>query len=156
MKKEKKEKKGTNLMDCWINENIFGRKKLDGAAYFALYIIIPIVITSITLMTLTDDSNSIIYCYMSIFISAINCIYDAMNRWKFDMKCILNTKLFIIIICNVIIIVYCIISVFYILMSKGASIRCDWLLLFYIVGAIVAVIDILVCFADNMAFKGYV
>ncbi len=150
-----KEVKNT-IKNSWINENIFKKNKADGAAYFILYVIIPIAITSITLATLANDNLSIVYCYLTIFISAANSIYDAANRWASNTKCLQNTKLFIIIFCNAVICVYCFCFILYILISKNVSKRWDGILLTYIVGALVSTIDTFVCFADNMAFKKYV
>ena len=145
----------SKFKELWINENIFQMRKADGVAYLILYVAIPIIITCVTLMNLSNDNISIIYCYITISISAVNSIYDAMNRWKFDKKCVLNTKLFIIMLSNSIIFIYCLIAIFHVLVSKDASKRCDWFLLSYIIGSLVAVIDTFNCFADNMAFTGY-
>lgn len=64
----------------WVEGNIFGFKKLDGAAYLAFYILIPVIVTIASLNVLSSESIAMAYCYMTILISSLNSIYDAGNR----------------------------------------------------------------------------
>lgn len=50
----------TKFKELWINENIFQMRKADGVAYLILYVAIPIIITCVTLMNLSNDNISII------------------------------------------------------------------------------------------------
>ena len=59
-----------------IENNIFHCNKGDGVAYLVLYIIIPVLITALSLANMSKtDEIAEIYCYISIMISAFNCIY---------------------------------------------------------------------------------
>ena len=81
------------VISSWISENIFDFRKGDSIAYFALYVLVPVIITWVSLKTLSTDDVSIIYCYMTILISALNSIYDGANRWNSKYKSIRNARI---------------------------------------------------------------
>ena len=144
------------IVENWINDNIFGFRKGDGAAYLVFYILIPVTITCISLSTFPSDDIAAIYCYVTILVSALNCIYDAGNRWIAGTKTVKNTKLFWVIFSAGIVVIYCIFVIFNMLMTKDTSYRCDWFLLAYAIVVIVAVIDIVSCFSADMAWMSCV
>lgn len=141
------------LKDSWIKNNMFKFKVGDATAYFVLYIIIPVVITAISLKTLSTDNLSVIYCYITIFISAANCIYDGANRWDSTTKSVLNTKIFIIFISNTVIAVYCLCVILYILISNNICRSFDKVLFVYFFTVFVSLFDVVACFVRKMAFK---
>lgn len=141
---------GSHLTKSWIDYNIFKYKKGDAIAYITLYIIIPVVVTIISLSVLEKDDVSIIYCYMTILISALNGMYDGANRWNSNEKTMLNTKIFIILVSNIIVSVYCFCIIMYVLISKNI-VRWDWILLSYFLVVIVSLFDAVGCFAKDMA-----
>lgn len=139
------------LFANWIEDNIFMWKKGDGSAYLVLYIIIPIAVTWLSLSTLPKDDLSKIYCYMTIFISSLNSLYDAANRWQTEKRSVHNTKLFLIILSNVVVSVYCIIVILCILITGGLNVQLDALFLVYFLAVVISMIDIVACFARDMA-----
>ena len=80
-----------------FDDSIFNFRKADGIAYFVFYILIPCLVTSFSLMSYPDGHVERVYCYVSILISALNCIYDAFNRWT-ECRSRKNAKLFVIIL----------------------------------------------------------
>lgn len=155
VKPSDKEKRGKiqNFLSLWINENIFNSKKGDGIAYTVLYIIVPVVVTAVSLSALPEDDISIIYCYMTILISALNGIYDGWGRWNIGQKSIRNTKLFIILLSNAVVSIYCFVIIMYILIAKSTSYRHDWILLAYSIAIIVSLYDVFGCFARDMVLR---
>lgn len=152
MSEECSKKNGAKLkriIEILVNENIFEDKKGDGIAYNVLYIIIPVIVTVVSLKATFEDDKSIIYCYMTIMISASNGIYDAVNRWHAEEKSIRNTKLFGIGISNGIVSVYCLSVIMGILIAKQIC-RCDKILYVYGWTIIVSMCDAVSCFADNL------
>lgn len=135
----------------WIENNIFMWKKGDGSAYLVLYIIIPVAVTWISLSTLPKDNISKVYCYMTIFISSLNSLYDVANRWRSEERSIHNTKLFLIVLSNVVISVYCIVVVLCILITGGLNVQFDGLFLVYFLAVVISIIDIVACFTRDMA-----
>lgn len=134
----------------WINANIFNFRKGDSIAYLSLYIVIPVIITWISLQVLPMDNISIIYCYLTILISSLNSIYDSANRWNSATRSIYNLKLFIIMLSNLIIIIYCFYVVMYILISQSTNCRCDWILFSYIFATIISLVDAISCFTNDI------
>lgn len=50
------------LIENWARENIYNFRKGDGVAYLVLYILIPVIITRVSLSELAiNDDISIIY-----------------------------------------------------------------------------------------------
>ena len=130
--------------------NIFQHRKWDGIAYTVLYIIIPVIITIVTLLNINDSERALAYCYVTIFISIANCIYDASGRWQ-KKQPVLNRKLAIIIGINALIGLYCIFEVLMILGVGNTTYRCDWILAIYLVVIIVAFIECVLCFNEDLA-----
>lgn len=148
--------KNNEIVENWVNNNMFSFRKVDGAAYFIFYILIPVTITWISLATFPSDDIAAIYCYVTILVSALNCIYDAGNRWVAGTKAWRNTKLFWVMLSAGVVATYCVVVIFNMFMTKNTSCRCDCWLLVYIVAVIVAVIDIVGCFSADMAWKACV
>lgn len=143
------------LKKGWVEGNIFDFKKLDGAAYLVFYILIPVIVTVVSLNVLSTEDTAIAYCYMTILISSLNSIYDAGNRWQSGIKTIRNTKIFVIIISNTVISIYCFWVIMQILISQGTYDICrwDWILLVYFIAIIIALGDIVGCFASDMVLR---
>lgn len=156
VQKDKKTKEHIKLFfKDWMNNNIFLWKKWDSIAYFALFIIIPIAVTWISLSTLSSDNISKVYCYLTIFISSLNSLYDCANRWK-EERSIHNTKIFLIILSNIVIAVYCTIVILYILITKNLNMRFDGIFFVYLIAVIITLFDIIACFAQEMAIRSYI
>ena len=139
----------------WTENNIYNFRKLDGTCYFFLYILIPVAITIVSLKHFPADRIAAIYCYLSILISGLNCAYDIINRWKNGCKTFFNTKLFIMSIPVMIIIGYCLFLVLHMLIANGSAPRADFILWGYVVTMVVAISDIFVCFAQDLALRDF-
>lgn len=138
-------------------ENMYNFKKGDGVAYCILYILIPVIITYVSLSKITgNDETSIIYCYITILVSVLNSMYDGANRWDSKNRSFRNTKLFIILFFNAIIAVYCIVVVLCILISSDLSCRRDMILFVYFGAIAVSFYDMAVCFFKDMALRNCV
>ncbi len=137
----------------WIRENIFGDSKLDSGAYLLFYGLIPIIVTMVSLSVESLEASALVYCYMSILISSLNCVYDSANRWKSGVKSIVNTKLFIMMGSNVVVIAYCLVEIFYMLITRTVNGRPDGWLFTYLVTVVIAVIDTISCFLSEIAIK---
>ena len=145
-----------NIFREWIHNNIYNHRKIDGVMYFIFYIFIPIVVTGLSLSAFPDDTPSAVYSYVTILISALNCGYDAANRWKIKEKSIVNTKLFCVVLPVVIISCYCVFEILSILILKKADMRFDGVLCVYFLTVIITLIDIVGCFAKDMSLRNYV
>jgi len=139
------------LVKSWRKENIYNFNNLDSSLYFVLYIVIPIIITFASLNALNNDDNAIVYCYVTILISTLNGVYDSINRWKSGIKSIHNTKLFIIIVSNAVIGIYCTYVIVNILINPNWNCRMDCILLVYFFTIVVALSDICACVSREMA-----
>lgn len=135
------------------NSNIFGFRMGDATAYLAFYIVIPIVVTYISLGVLSPDAVSGAYCYMTILVSVLNGIYDAGNRWNVGTRCKRNTKLFVICLSNSIVAVYCLCIIFCVLIMHRLGSRYDWILLAYLGTCFVAIWDIAASFLKDMSLQ---
>lgn len=140
----------------WMDVNIFEFKKGDGIAYVVLYIIIPVVVTAVSLSALPEDDTSIMYCYVTILISALNGMYDGANRWQSSQRTVRNTKIFIIFISNIVVSIYCFVIIMCILITKSINYRQDKILLVYFGAVIVSLYDAVSCFASEMALRSYI
>lgn len=138
----------------WVQGNIYGHKKLDGILYFIFYIIIPVVITAWSLYAFPSDIAAGVYCYLTIFISALNCLYDAINRWQ-GVKSIVNVKLIIMIISITIVGIYCFAVILGMLLTKSIAHRVDGVLCVYFVIVVVAMSDLFCCFASDLTMRKY-
>lgn len=146
----------SSVVESWMRENIYDFRKGDGTAYFVLYILIPVIITIVSLSELKGDGISVVYCYITILISALNGIYDGANRWKGNKKSVHNTKIFIILGANTFVAVYCVYVVMYILITKNLKCRFDWMLLAYFFSIAVSFADIIACFLKEMTLQNCV
>lgn len=146
----------SSIVENWVRENIYDFRKGDGAAYFVLYILIPVIITIVSLSELQEDGISIVYCYITILISALNSIYDGANRWKENKKSVHNTKIFVILGSNSVVVVYCIYIIMYILITSNVKCRFDWILLVYFFSVAVSLADIIACFSKEMTLQNCV
>lgn len=140
-------------MDNYAKENIFNYRKGDGIAYLVFYILIPVMVTAVSLKALPSEDTKIIYCYITILISAFNSIYDSANRWNSHVRSMYNTKIFLIMFSNSVIIVYCLFVIMYILVCEK-TLRFDWVFLTYFFAIIVSLHDIIGCFTCDMALRG--
>lgn len=139
------------IWDNWIEHNIFHKRKDDALLHGFLYIIVPIVVTAISLNSLTPNNWAETgYCFLTILINALGLGYDCFGRWDRDYKHIGNLKLGIMIIPVVIIVIYCFVNLVSILCYK-TPIHYNWILCFYFVSVIIAIVDIVCCFAKNIA-----
>lgn len=152
-KRRKKQRRFAVLYRNFINSNIFELKKWDGVLYLILYVLIPVVITSVSLSALPSDTTSIIYCYLTILISAVNGIYDGANRWNSEEKSLYNIKIFIIEISNGIIGAYCLYVILYISISNSVDCRHDGILFVYFITIGISLFDMFTCFTRDMALK---
>ena len=141
------------MISDWIHTNIYEYRKIDGIMYFVFYIIIPVIVTTLSLYFFPTLNTAAVYCYITILISALNCAYDAANRWKTGKKTVINTKLFIMLIPIIIISIYCLIEILYISITAQTDFRIDGLLCVYFLTIFVALIDIVSCFAQEMALR---
>ena len=127
-----------------FEHNIFLFRPWDGCLYLFCYLIIPIVTTVVSLFFSTQTYASTVYCYVSIFICTLNCIYDAINRFD-EIKSVKNLKLAIIIFVSFISTIYSIVVVFVSLVSGEIIWTYDWCLLSYLIAAGIAFMDVLTC-----------
>lgn len=148
-----KEEKFTKI---FMKENIFNLQLADAIAYLCFYVIIPVIITAITFSNFPTDVAAGIYCYLSILINTLNCIYDAFGRWGKSRR-FKNSKLFFFIILPAgIIAVYSLTLVFYMAITQTNSHTCCGILYIYCIPMLIASVDVLACFADKMAFNAMV
>ena len=156
-KNENAIEKGSSLkikLQAFICANIFKFKKGDAIGYFVFYIIIPIIITTVSLIQ-NHKGNPIdsVYCYMTILISALNAIYDGGNRWTVK-KSPQNIKIFIIFLSNIVVSIYCAVMIFIkIVLSDKFLVQADQVLFSYMGSVIIALIDIIACFTKDMALE---
>lgn len=135
-----------------LNENnIFNFNKVDAVAYLFLYILIPFFITVLSLLDYPSDSKAQIYCYLSILINALNCTYDAFNRWV-NEKSLKNKKLFAIVIGSLVIVGYCLFIILSMLLIEHKQYRCDYWLLAYFIVVFIAIVDCVCCFTKEIAW----
>lgn len=146
---------GKNFYTEWAKCNIFNYRKFDCFLYCAFYVAIPIVITVVSLIFLSEDGLDIVYFYGSIAVSALNCFYDATGRWNYGLKSLNNTKLASIILSTLLIFSYCLFEIVAILIGKeqAYSFRFDWLLLFYLIVVVVAIIESFLCVSRDIIIR---
>ena len=120
-----------------------------------IQVLIPVIVTVVSLNVLSTEDTAIAYCYMTILISSLNGIYDAGNRWDSGNKSTRNTKIFLIIVFNIVISAYCFWVIMQILIGQGLYVvyRWDWILLLYFFVIAIALSDIVGCFASDMALR---
>lgn len=135
------------------SKNIFCLNKGDGGAYFVLYLVIPVLITFIGLCDTISEGLPAVHFYVTILISAANCIYDAANRWDKDGKTVKNTKLFLVIASTTVVGIYSLAEALYMLITQNKPMRWDFVLVVYFVTVFVALTDIITCFGVGMEFE---
>lgn len=136
-----------------MNSNIFNFRIGDATAYLVFYIVIPVVVTYITLRVLSTDMVSGVYCYVTILVSILNGIYDAANRWNVGIKGIRNTKIFVIYLSNGVVGIYCLYIIFYMLIMHEMGPRPDMILFAYLGTCFVAIWDAASAFVKDMSLK---
>lgn len=141
-----------SIVTDFVHNNIFGFRKGDGVAYFFFYACVPVVVTWLSLKTLPVNAVASIYCYTSILISGLNCLYDAGNRWESGKRSFKNTKIAIMMICTAIPAVYCFCEIYFFAVHPDNVWQGDWVLFAYWVVVIIAIIDMSGCFANEMAW----
>lgn len=148
--KQNIEKYISSIVKNWANNNIYDLNKRDGILYLIFIILIPVIITYISLKSFPSDRTAAVYCYLSILISALNSLYDITNRWKYKQRSMVNTKLFIMALPIIIVIAYCMYGVFCNLLTPNMNNRSDIWLYTYFLTIGIAIGDILACFAQDM------
>ncbi len=130
------------MLKKYIMHNIFTDVG-DGVWYLVCYIGIPITVTAFSFIA-TNDQTTIMYLYITIFISALGSIYDMTSRYKQTKESMLRFKLIILVTPTVIIGAYCAVVVLGILITDSIQYRCDGILYVYVVTTISAVADFIV------------
>lgn len=143
-----------NLFHNWVQGNIFSHKKRDGILYAIFYIVLPVSITAWSLYAFPTDFAAGVYCYLTILISALNCLYDAINRWT-DEKSIINVKLVIMIISISVVWIYCLVIILGMLLTSNVVLRIDKFLYAYFITVIIALSDLVCCFASDLTMRKY-
>ncbi len=134
-----------------LQGNIFQGKTLDGCLYFVFYMVLPTIITSASLIALTNaDLMNVASCYVTILISSLGCIYDAINRWEYRIGSERNRKLFIMIFLMVCVAIYCLVVIFVALIARKIM-RNDFFLLAYVFSNMIAIVDLTNCFWQKLA-----
>ena len=136
-----------------VHNNIYNYRKADGILYMIFYVIIPVTVTALSLYFFPEEETAAAYCYITILVSALNCFYDACNRWISNERTVVNTKLAVMIFSLTVVAVYCLFEVIYILLSKEANCRMDWILCIYFITIIMALVDFVLCFTPEMALR---
>lgn len=139
------------LIYDYLSVNIFNFKKGDGIAYLSLYVVIPCFVTILSLANYPSDNSAKIYCYISIFINAVNCIYDAFNRWD-NEKSKKNGKLFFMMLGAFIVTIYCTFVILSMAIWTKSGIRQDAFLCSYLIVIAIALIDVICCFTKEIAW----
>lgn len=145
-----------NNIRTWTNDNvfkgnIFHGKLVDGCLYFVFYIVLPIIITSVSLLALENaDLINIAACYLTIFISSSGCIYDAINRWDDRDGIERNRKLFVMILFLVCAVIYCLVVILGTLLAQ-IDLRNDYFLLAYVFSNVIAIMDLVNCINLKLA-----
>lgn len=136
-----------------MHNNIFEGRIGDSAAYFAFYVVIPILITIVSLNARSTELIADVYCFVTILVSVFNGIYDAGNRWHGNEKSRRNLKLALIMLFNSVVAIYCLYVIFLALIAHDISLRCDLILLSYSGTCIIAVWDLGKSFLNGIALK---
>lgn len=138
----------------WVTGNIYSYKKVDAVLYIVFYILIPVTITAWSLYAFPSDLATGVYCYLTILISASNCFYDALNRWK-DDNSIVKAKLIIMIISICVVGVYCFVIIMGMLITSSTNMRYDLFLCTYFITIIIALFDSVCCIFKEKIMRGY-
>jgi len=136
-----------------VSNNIFNSRRGDATAYLVFYVVIPIIITVISLHIFPTDLISGVYCYVTILVSVLNGIYDGANRWYSGVKSRRNAKILVILVSNGIVSIYCLYVIFSVLIMKKMDCRNDFILFFYGGTCVVAGWDIIASFLKDVTLK---
>lgn len=136
-----------------MTNNIFDSRMGDATAYLAFYVVIPVLITFVSLRVFPTDLVSGVYCYVTILVSVLNGIYDGANRWRSGIKSRRNAKILAILIFNGIVAVYCLYVFFSVLIMHKMECRNDFILLVYMGTCVVATWDFVASFLKDVTLK---
>ena len=123
----------------WAASNMFLFRRWDGLCYIFFYIIIPIVLALIGLHTSQNDA-ALANCYLSIVISALNCLYDTFGRWNDNMPT-KKIKLSVIMFCCFVVFTYAFIQFAAGLAGDIQAFRNDMILCMYAPAVIIGALD---------------
>lgn len=139
----------------WAESNIFLFRRWDGMLYGFLYILIPIIITVVSLTLSANELILVANCYLMLIINAANCFYDALGRWD-DNVPLKKWKLGVLFCANIAVFVYGFAQLVAILSFSSLKLRCDVLLCLYLPAVAVSLIDILALSAKRAALNSIV
>ena len=80
----------------WYENNLFDFSILEGFCYFLFYGIIPFLLTLSSFLTLKNSALDVVYFYLLITISALNCLFDVLCRWRQNEDSTIRTKLLLL------------------------------------------------------------
>lgn len=148
---KKRQIRNCKIRDFIIRGNIFQEKTLDGSLYCVFYVLIPVIITAASLVNLNRENiTNVAYCYVTILISSLGCIYDAINRWEDRIGSDRNRKLFIMILFLLVVAIYCMVVIFFALIASKI-IKGDIFLFAYVASNIIAIGDWFNCILIKLA-----
>ena len=136
-----------------MNNNIFNRKIGDSTAYLIFYVIIPVLVTYLSLKVFPSDLTSGVYCYVTILVSILNSMYDGAGRWRSGTKSRRNAKILVIWLSDGVVGIYCLYVIFSVLIVHNINCRQDWILLAYGGAVLVALWDMGVSFLKDITLK---
>lgn len=136
-----------------MNDNIFNFKIGDAVAYFVFYVIIPVLVTYISLKVFPSDITSGLYCYVTILVSILNNVYDGAGRWRSGIKSRRNAKVLTIWVSDGVVGIYCLYVIFSVLIVNNMNCRQDWLLFAYAGVVSVALWDMGTSFLKDITLK---
>lgn len=139
------------FIKAWGEDNIFDSRKWDMLAYFIVYLLLPITTATISLLSLKTGAIEKAYCYWSILINAVGCLYDAASR-KSQVKSVKNLKVYMIIGATLVVLIYCVINLVDVLMSTNIVPRCDDFMWAYLVVVAIWLIDAFIGIGKDIAF----
>lgn len=125
----------------------------DGVFYSICYGLIPITVTAFSLISSLNDPINLVYLYVTIFVSALGCIYDMTSRYKQTREAFLRGKLILLSIPSFIIGGYCVIITLGMLITSDTQYRCDMIMLSYILSIIIVFIDLIILVIKNAMMK---
>ena len=133
-----------NPLEIIKETNIFQLRVADAIAYFVFYVAIPIFTAYASLARESMTNTERFYSYLTIMISALNCIYDACSRTNGNSGT--KKKIAIIIFGASIVSLYCLYVVCTIPL-ENTQWRCDYILLAYSLVCAIAFKEIAQCIA---------
>lgn len=133
--------------------NIFDSRVGDATGYLAFYVVIPVLITVMSLRVFPTKLVSGVYCYVTIFVNVLNGIYDGANRWRSGIKCRRNAKILAILFFDGIVAVYCLYVIFSVLIMNNMDCRNDCILFVYVGTCFIAIWDFVASFLKDVTLK---